>query len=77
MQRSPYCTYPECGRAATDNHHRESRGVAPDRVVDQANFVSLCVEHHLHITDNPDIGYELGLMERSSYELRRQSRLES
>ena len=70
----PLCVFPlpagVCGAEATDCHHRESRGVAPDRVVDPTNFVSLCREHHDWVTTHPEAAEGLGMRERSSYELR-------
>ena len=70
LTRHLWCEHPACNEQATECHHREGRGVAPDRVTDPDNFVALCGACHDWVHANPADAERLGLRDRSRYELR-------
>ena len=58
-----------CGSEATDIHHRQLRGLGgssdPETNYNPANLVSLCRSCHDYVHQNPDAGYQSGLLVHS------------
>jgi hypothetical protein len=53
------CRYPDCGRAATEVHELRSRARGGS-ILDEANCVTLCHDHHQWITEHPKAATEQG-----------------
>lgn len=59
-----WCEYPDCGRRATERHHklRRSQGGTDDK----GNTMDCCSIHHSEIHANPARSYENGWLIRKA-----------
>ena len=55
------CEYPDCWDPATDVHHRRGRGRL--HMLNVATWSALCRPHHQTVTDHPDHGRQVGLIQ--------------